>query len=568
MALPKKVWKINRFHKGISNVRSEGTFWFSQCLEFDFHAPFMTVANRFLKDVDDGTLTTLADVKWGVIFDGTNYIINMLDGKIFELQWPNWIEVHDNVNAWGGLGLFGDEDYLYYASNSYAGRCDKATWTDSWQSFATSNSANLCPITKFLKFICFGNQRYLAVWDTATSSWNNQRVVLPPGYKIKWLMPLTDYLVIAAHHSAFGSALFFWDGISGTYNRVLQLPQVTAVAGVVDKNSLYVITSDGWINLFDGSGLAKLNRFPDMELQDGVSLSPDAVKVYKGLVYIGKGGDNVFDKRHNFAGIWVFNPTTNALYFKHRLSNDSFINQGGVIAINSLFTNIGANTLRVAWYGYPDGGSTLRYVLDVSNATGSNRPYPWGALYISSFLDDEPYRRKRFNQIILNFWKIMQDSSFARFVVKYNEEETYIKKTFFATGGSNITFTASSFNINGLEIGDEVIVMAGSGCGQIRHIASIDTTTDTMTLDETLYNSDNGSQYSSNSYIMITNFKKIGQIKGDESQDKVNQMLRFNTRSKKFQIAIDIWSNSGYIGEWDQGLKDISVIYIPDRVIK
>lgn len=570
MALPKKIWKINRFHKGVSNILKEGTFWFSQCLEFDFFTPFMTVANRFLKEVDSGTLTTLGDVMWGVIFDSKNYIINMLDGKIFHNGSGSWAEVHDNVNAWGGLGLFGDDDYLYYASNGYAGRYDKSTWTDSWQSFATSNSANLCPITKFLKYICFGNQRYLAVWDTANTTWNATRITLPPGYKIRWLASLTDYLVISAHHSSFGSALFFWDGISQTYNRALQLPQEYSMAGVIDKNTLYVFTQDGWISVFDGSGLKKLNRFPDMKLGDYIpSINPDAVKIYQGLIYIGRGGGNEPEKRHNYCGIWVFNPATNALYFKHRLSNDAFVNQGGIIGIYSLFTNPGANTLRVAWRGYPDGGNTDRYVLDVSNETGSIRPYKWGAYYISQFLDDEPYRRKRFNQVILNFWKAMQDSSFARFVVKYNEEETYVKKTFYATGGSSTYFTVSyAGQLYGVEVGDEVIVMSGSGTGQIRHIKEIDTANLKVTVDETLYSSDNGYQYSSNSYIMITNFKKVGQIKGNENQNKVNKMLRFNTRSKKFQIAIDIWSGSGYVGEWNQGLKDISVIYIPDRIIK
>ena len=53
MALPKRVWKISRFHKGISNFTKDGFFWFAQCLEFDFFAPFMTVANKFFKEVDN-----------------------------------------------------------------------------------------------------------------------------------------------------------------------------------------------------------------------------------------------------------------------------------------------------------------------------------------------------------------------------------------------------------------------------------------------------------------------------------------------------------------------------------
>lgn len=567
MALPKKVWKISRFHQGISNFTKDGFFWFSQCLEFDFFAPFMTVANSFFKEVDSGTLTTLADAYWGVIFDGKNHVINKLDGKIFRKD-SDWTEIHDNTNAWGGLGLFGDDDYLYYAANYYVGRYDKSTWTDSWQSFATSNEGDLCSITKFLKFICFGNQRYLAVWDTANTSWNNQRITLPAGYKIKWLAPLTDYLVISAHHNNFGSALFFWDGISQTYNRALQLPQLQSLAGVVDKNTLYVITRDGWISVFDGTGLRKLNRFPDMELADYITINPDAVKMFKGLIYIGKTAGNDLEKRYNYGGIWVFNPVTNGLYLKHRLSNDALINQGGVGSIYSLFTNSNANSLWVNWRGCPDGGSSERYVIDVSNDDGSNRPYRWGAYYISQFLDDEPYRRKRFNQAILNFWKGLPDTSFARLIVKYNEKETYIKKTFFASGGSSTTINVQAYQLYGLEVGDEVVIMAGSGTGQIRHIKEIDTTNNIITVDETLYTSSNGNSYSSNSFIMITNFKKIGEIKGSDNVGKVNKMLRFNTRSKKFQIAVDVWSHAGYSGEWDMGLKDISVIYIPDRIIK
>jgi ribosomal protein L24 len=568
MALPKKVWKINRFHKGISNVLEKGTFWFSQCLEFDFFTPFMTVANKFFKETDNGTLTNLADVYWATIFDGDEFIINKLDGKIFRHDYPDWAEVHDNSYAWGGLGLFGDEDYMYYASNSYVGRYDGSTWTDNWQSFRESNSADLCPITKFLKYICFGNHRYLAVWDTANSTWDNDRITLPKGYEIRWFVVLTDYMVISAHHDNFGSALFFWDGVSQTYNRALQLSQVRSLAGVVDKNTLYVITRDGWISVFDGVGLKKLKRFPDMELSDYIHINPDAVKVYQGLIHIAKDGGNDPEKRFQYCGIWVYNPTTNSLYLKHRLSNDAYIEQGGVTSVYSLFLNSSGNTLRVTWYGYPDGGSTSRYIIDVSNDTGSFRPYKWGAYYISQLLDDEPYRRKRFNQVILNFWKEMQDSSFARFIVKYNETETYVKKKFFCSGGGYNYFDASSYNLYGLEVGDEVVVLSGSGAGQIRHIKEIDTDINRVYVDETLYVSDNGNQYASNTYLMVTNFKKIGEIKGSEYQGKVNKMMRFNTRSKKFQIAIDIWSNAGYIGEENQGLKDISVVYIPDRIIK
>lgn len=581
MSLAKKIWKISRFHLGLGNLNAEGMFWWSQGLDFEASPPFLRVASKMIKEADSASVPTLADVYWGTIFDSTNYVNNMLDGKIFRYNYPSWTEVHDNVNAWGGLGLFGDSQidnyvekgYLYYASNGYAGRYDAnaATWNDSWQSFAVSNSAELCPINKFLKFICFGNQRYLAVWDQGAGTWNSTRITLPLGYKIRWLQPLTDYLVICAHHNAFGSALFFWDGYSQTYNRVIQLPQVRALAGVVDKNALYIITSDGWINAFNGVGLIKLARFPDIQLDANyaslLSINPDAFKVFQGVLLIGKGASGYdMSKRFIPGGIWVFNPVTKALYFKHTMSNNSFTNASGfgVISVGSILVDTGGQIFRAAWY---KGGGSGAYVIDASMDQGSARPYNWGAILVTPLLDDEPYLRKRFKQVILNFWKPLVNTSFARIVIKYNTSEQYQKYTQYATGGSSTYFDLSFLPGSPpyYEVGDEITVLSGGGAGQIRHVASIDTALKRIYVDETLYN---GESYDSNSYILLSSFKKIATLKGSDYPAAVNKLLRFNARSKKIQLKIEIWSPSGFIGEWDMGISDISTVYIPDRIIK
>lgn len=567
MPLPKKIWTLSKFDKGLGNYNAEGMFWWAQGLDFDFTPPFIRVAPKLFKETDSSITANLQDSYWSTIFNNTNYIINRGDGRIFQSSYPNiWSEVHRNLNTWGGLGLFGDEDYMYYASNSYAGRYDKTTWTDSWQTFNTSNLSELCPITKFLKFICFGNKNYLATWDTAGSAWNATRLTLPSGYQIKWLLPLTDYLVISAHHNAYGSALFFWDGISQTYNRVLQLPNVLSLAGVVDKNALYVITNDGWINLFNGVGLTKLNRFPDMELGDIINLYPDTVKIFQGLIYIGKAASGYdMTKRFYPGGIWVFNPQTKALYFKHMMSNGGVTNQGGygVITILTIILTQGGGSFKVLWY---QAGGSVDYVIDVSNDTGANRPYNWGAIFVTPLLDDEPYRRKRFIQSILNFYKPLVNSSFARIVVKYNVLEKYQKDFKVATAGGYDYFDLAFGWLN-FEVGDEVTVLSGGGAGQIRHITSIEAIGGTRRfhMDETLYN---GASYNGTSYLLLTGFKKVAVIKGSDYAGAVNKMMRFNARSKKIQMKIEIWSPSGFTGEWDMGLADISTVYIPDRIIK
>lgn len=562
MALAKKIWKASRFHKGISNLNADGSFWFSNGLDIDQYPPYIKVSNKFFKETDSVLLPALDEPWCMAYFNNRYYMANRNNGKIFENTFSSWVEVHDNVNIWGGSGMFADEDYLYYAGSTWIGRYDKTTWTDSWQSLNVNTAFDPVPITKFLKFICFGNKQYMAAWDTAASSWNPNRLTLPSGYVIRWLAPLTDYLVVSAHHESQGSALFFWDGYSQTYNRVLQLTQTECLSGVVDKNVLYMVMRDGWICRFNGAGIEKLNRFPDMDYQDYINILAQCVKVYQGMIYIAKGS-NTFEttRRHHFCGIWVFNPATNALYYKHRFSNNAVNNHtGGVSSVQFLFVD--RNTIRV---GYRD---STKYIVDINHDTGTYRPYDFGAYWVSPLVDDEPYLRKRFKQAILNFMKPMPGSSFARFEVKYNTSERWVRDMKSVNSGGSDFCILSSFP-SGMEIGDEVIVTTGGAAGQTRHIKAMDTVTKRIDFDETLYYVGGSiGTMSAGDMVMITPFKKLGTIKGNENSGKVNKMIRFNARTKKIQFKVEMWSNSGSGGEWDMGMKDFSAIFVPDRIIK
>jgi hypothetical protein len=249
------------------------------------------------------------------------------------------------------------------------------------------------------------------------------------------------------------------------------------------------------------------------------------------------------------------------LYFKHRLSSGA-VNHvtPGVSVVYALYVdNI---TIRAMWN---DGSKSI---IDINHDTGTFRPYDFGAYWISPLLDDEPYLRKRFKQMILNFFKPMPNSSFARFEVKYNTTEQTIREVKYVSSGGSDYFVLSSIN-SAYEVGDEVMILAGPAAGQIRHIKSIDTVTKTIYLDETLYYVGGSLGYlQAGDYVAITPFKRLGTIKGSDNVSKVNKMLRFNARSKKIQFKIELWSNSGFGGEWDMGLKDVSAIYVPDRIIK
>jgi len=83
MSLPKQIWKSSRFHKGISNLNAEGTFWFSNGLEFDQSPPYLKVASKFFKESDSVSVPTLNAPSYMCYFNYAYYAVNHDDGKIF-----------------------------------------------------------------------------------------------------------------------------------------------------------------------------------------------------------------------------------------------------------------------------------------------------------------------------------------------------------------------------------------------------------------------------------------------------------------------------------------------------
>ena len=596
MSLPKKVWQTSRFEKGLGNLNADGMFWWAQNLDLETTPPFLRVAQRLFKKIDTASQPDFDSVPvdgamFGKHLGGTamyNWMLIRGWGtypKIYRYEYPNWVLAHTYYFTQRAFSLLGDsqfaspvigteQGFLYYTVGNALGRYDAGadSWNDNFQSLGSGviyGQSNV-PLIKFLKYVVAGFNNFVCTWDTVNLVWagnpNPPKITLPQNFDIRWFAVLTDWLVIGAFDlTTGGSALFFWDGISGTYNRVLRIPNTSCPAGVVDKNRLYVITGDGWINYFDGSGLQKLNRFPDIESGDvQFYVNQNAVKVHKGVILIGKpaSGFNM-EKRYYAGGIWVFNPMTNALYFRNTLSHGGITNISGqgVIEVGSIMLTPNGDEFYVGW---DKGGDPGRYVLDNNNDTGTYRPYKYNAIIVSPIFEDEPYRRKRFIQEVINFWKPLVNTAFARYVVKYNTTEKYQKYNTYCVGGSNIYFDVSFIGTN-FEVGDEVTVVAGNGAGQVRHITKIDTTINRVWVDETLYD---GASYDNTSYVMFTPFKLAGVIKGSDYPSAVNRLVRFNARAKKIQIKVEIWSPSGFIGEWDMGIRDMSTIYIPDRTIK
>lgn len=138
--------------------------------------------------------------------------------------------------------------------------CDMELWAN--RLVATTNGIH--PQVTFQQFECIGNGRYLSVWEnlgeasptTSTSNgtnaaWQQQKLTFPPGYEVCGLTVFNEYLVIATEYttsanSAQQGILFYWDGLSDTYNYFTRIPEGSPEALHEYENAIYYVANGNW----------------------------------------------------------------------------------------------------------------------------------------------------------------------------------------------------------------------------------------------------------------------------------------------------------------------------------
>lgn len=567
----KKSWEINTFKKGIGSENKTGYSWLLQNVDIDSIENSVIASNKLFEETNSNSLSSLGENYWSTIFDGRNYSISK-SGKCIREQGGSWTLKFENEETNGGLGLFGDSNIasgsetgtLYCASDLYAGR-HKIGWSGvegDWQSFKTTNNGNLCPITKFLKFICFGNRNYLATWDIGASSWVNDKVTFPEGHNIIWMKPISNYLVICTYHETDGAMLYFWDGISQTYNDYIAMGKIKIMAGEVEKGVIYMIGSNGAIYYLNEGSISEPLYLPDaLNNTSTFNVHPDAFKFFNGSLYIGLNNYESINRRLLISGIWKVNFDNKSIVIAHTLSSGSVYNN----IIYSIMIHKAESqykTLRVAWKDSSDV-----YRIDNNGLFGGaiKRKNKYNSIIVTPLFDNEPYLRKRFMQMAINFNRKLSASKDARIIIKYNTSEEYYKSIVSATSGDEISFNLSTANSANVNVGDEVTIIDGTGSGQIRKIVSKTynslTTDYTFIVDEELVDN---LEYSSTSILQISEFTEIADINGEDFPSIINKLLKFHVRAKKIQFKIEIRNSSSS----DVGISNITTIYVTDKIIK
>lgn len=146
------------------------------------------------------------------------------------------------------------------------------------------------PMTRFLQYECIGNANYLSVWEPLSdpptnAEWQRHRLVFPQEYEVCGIAVFNEYLAIACERSTTTSdnpqdgIIFFWDGLSPTYNYLTHIPEGSPQAIHEYKNVIYYYAGGAWYAIGSpASQPVKIRTMPNTDTE--YSGSAPQIKVY------------------------------------------------------------------------------------------------------------------------------------------------------------------------------------------------------------------------------------------------------------------------------------------------
>lgn len=187
------------------------------------------------------------------------------------------------------------------AAQSDMSQCDLQVWADR----LVQTNSGIHPIERFQQFEAIGNGNYLSIWEpinlgvdptTMTSGpnqeWQQHKLVFPMEYEVCGLALQNEFLVIAAERTTTGNntpqdgILFFWDGLSPTYNYFVRIPEGSPQAISENENVLYYFANGSWYSITGPTSTPiKIRSMPGSE-QFGVfpvRVNPYAATVRRGI---------------------------------------------------------------------------------------------------------------------------------------------------------------------------------------------------------------------------------------------------------------------------------------------
>lgn len=330
------------------------------------------------------------------------------------------------------------------------------------------------PIEEFLQYVCIGNERYLSVWeplsdDPLKSEWESHRLTFPSNYQVNGLAVYDEYLAISAYkkkssdyggefgQDATDGIIFFWDGVSTTYNYYVIIPEGAPESLTSYKNVLYYI-ANGRLYAWAGGQPVLIRAFPgvnDFTSSDGhdadvyLQAPYNGISLSEAVMQIGFPYKTVNDSLKHGVYTWGSSDKNYSDTFgydhvpSHGRTGLVVADSGTPPAPISGITTVkafGAN-LFIAWRDSADSGATTSYGVDVVKQ--SHDPYASGSVENLIFDQERPWKDKEAIEYVVEFESLPTNCSVTP-KYKINRNSSWTNGTTVNTAGA----TSASLHIN------------------------------------------------------------------------------------------------------------------------
>lgn len=292
-----------------------------------------------------------------------------------------------------------------------------------WANRLVTTTNGLHPMETFQQFTLIGNGRYLSVWENlgevspSNSAWQRQKLTFPPGFEVCGITVFNEYAVIATQRTTTGTntpqegVIFYWDGLSDTYNYFTPIPEGSPEAITVYENSLhYIASGDKYVITSVAATPQKYRKMPSAEsvytlnnsqtkvypysstIRNGILLSAwPSVTTNTGIPYgVYSWGRVDYTQPHSFGYSYILSTGSQALTATNNLTIGMVKNFGSI--------------LHISWRD--DTSTAVRYGVDVVDATSTPASYAkWEALIV----DDKMVTKDKQGSYLEANWLTIQN---------------------------------------------------------------------------------------------------------------------------------------------------------------
>lgn len=292
------------------------------------------------------------------------------------------------------------------------------------------------PAIQYQQYCCFGNERYLSVWEPLADNpsnleWNRHRLTFPPGYEVCGLAIYDEFLAIACEKRSSNASkefqdgkIFFWDGGATTYNYFVDVPEGSPYSLYSYKNVLYWFAGGAWYG-YAGGKPTKLKTLPDTdeEYSDANTYTigyPNMATVRRGVLLMGYPSETNNTQVNHGVYSWgaIEKNYADAFGYSYIISSGAKKNNGTNNLRIGMVKNFG-DSLYISWRDDENTLSASKYGLDVVN--NNSNPFAYATWESLIFDNGQPWKQKNGLRVMASFKELPAGSTIK---LKYKIDRT------------------------------------------------------------------------------------------------------------------------------------------------